>query len=693
MATSSSLIKTILHKALAEGVYRDVVTKSSNYYYFLGKTLNWSDETAPPFPTDSYAYERAVRDDIITMKSIGPSDVSFVIPRVNWTSGEIYDMYDDALSPDEPAPSGAVRLEDARFYVLTSDYNVYKCIFNANNGPSINQPTSTSTSTFSTGDGYLWKFMYTIPISLRNRFLTSDFIPVTTALKNQFYVDGEITQIIIDNPGEGYINPIVTITGNGYIKNNPYLIKSIVITNPGDGYTTTPQITFADPSVISGNELIATGEVTISGGGVSTASLLTAGYGYTGDPIAPVITVDPPILGAIDFLGNSAVLNGQIIEFDNRYYSVQTAGVLSNVGPTQIGGGPFASGTSELQYVAARAILSPEMEKTEADIDVVLDANGSITNVIINDGGIGYDNANIQIKEDITHPPTNSPDASYAVLTAGFNTGSIDTLQANVELLTVPGTIEAMKVINGGTGYGAATVSILGDGIGATATAQVAGGRVIGITMTNTGYGYTWTDVVIGGNGSGAIVRAIMSPLKGHGRNAIDELNANSIMFYSSIGRDSNHGMTVTNDYRKAGLLKNITEFNSNNKFKADVGSGCVLLTGNFDKTKLAYDQLLVLANAVYKKYRIVEFTDTQILLSVFNNFTINIGDTLLTTSKVTDENGVVTEPTNGYTIEVIDVQERTIDQFSGDFLFLSVREPFAPSEEQIITIRTILTI
>ena len=94
----SSLIKTILHKSLAEGVFRDVTSRSSNYYYFLGKTLSWDDELNPPYPIDSYAYERAVRNEIITMKQIGPSDISFVVPRRNWTSGTVYDMYDDEYS-------------------------------------------------------------------------------------------------------------------------------------------------------------------------------------------------------------------------------------------------------------------------------------------------------------------------------------------------------------------------------------------------------------------------------------------------------------------------------------------------------------------------------------------------------------------------------------------------------------------
>ena len=208
MPTTSSLIKTILHKTLAEGVFKDVTQRSSNYYYFLGKTLQWSDETAPPYPVDSYAYERAVRSDIITMKAITPADVSFVIPRVNWTTGTIYDMYDDEYSTEilglnivnggtgytslptititggggtgakfypivydgsiidievvgisdtskgsgytstptvtvtggggsgatlkailNIAPSGEQKLEDSNFYVLTEDFNVYKCVF------------------------------------------------------------------------------------------------------------------------------------------------------------------------------------------------------------------------------------------------------------------------------------------------------------------------------------------------------------------------------------------------------------------------------------------------------------------------------------------------------------------------------------------------------------------------------------
>jgi hypothetical protein len=92
-----------------------------------------------------------------------------------------------------------------------------------------------------------------------------------------------------------------------------------------------------------------------------------------------------------------------------------------------------------------------------------------------------------------------------------------------------------------------------------------------------------------------------------------------------------------------------------------------------------------------YKKFRVVDFTDTQILLSVFNNFTVNIGDTLVTDPT---EGGNIPNPTIvSQNIIITSVSERTIDQFSGDFLFFSVREPYSPTEEQIITVRTVLTI
>lgn len=686
MSVNYGIFKSRFKKTIVDSIYNEIISKTARYYHFLGKENAWTDFLSPFIPsqslsigdipgqpTDDFRYELHVRRDILTTKLITTSDVSYVVNRINWEINTIYDMYDDAINPSNPAQSGAIRLEDSKFFVLTSDYNVYKCLDNNNTAKSTYMPTGTTSFPFTTNDGYKWKFMYTIPISLRNRFLSSEYMPVSTALKNQFYSNGALTNIIIDDGGSGYVNPSLVVTGDGYIADNPYLISGISIIDSGFGYTSIPILTFSAPTITSGTESTATAECTLSSSSIDTAALLTIGYGYTADPNPPTITVDPPITGAVAFVPNTLYNLNEKINVNGIFYNVSVAGLSGPVTPSHTSG-TAVSGAMELTVVGRQALLNPIMIKTEADISPVLGVGGEIVGVIINDGGIGYTNANIQIVDSV------SPHVgSVAVLTASFAIGNVDTLQSNVELQAIPGAIYSMKPVEGGSGYGAASITVLGDGIGCTATPNITGGRITSINITNPGYGYTWTDIVVNGNGSGAVIRAIMSPISGHGYNAIDELNANSIMFYSSISRDKNQGLLINNDYRKAGLLKNIREFGSTNRFNKDVGSGCVLITGTFDQTKLAYDQLLINAQAPHKKYRIVEFTSTQILLSVFNNFTVNSGEILVTP--------------DGHLINITAVQERTIDQFSGDFLFLTVREPFAPSEDQIITIRTVLTI
>ena len=920
MPSSYSLFKQKFKKTITDAIYQEVTSKTATYYHWFGKENSWTDFLSPFIPSgttdnpgapsENFRYELHVRRDILTAKKIKPSDVSYVVRRIDWTSNTVYDMYDDAIETTTgygyaPAYSGATRLEDAIFYVLTTDYNVYKCIDNANNTPSTYMPTSTAPEIFSTADGYKWKFMYTIPVSLRNRFLSSGYMPVSTALKAQFYSTGEISVISIENGGTGY-NPATTtavLTGDGYKQLNPYLLSDLTLTNAGDNYASISvsisapfsnyvnwssqldvslgsYVKYTNPAttkdnfyyVVSGTKLGTSGPIHTTGtitngacqlryagttatisasltsGAISSVTLIDGGYGYQD---TPTITVSDPITPDANWTASTILSLGDIIYYSGRYYEVTIAGTTSTSGPTHTSGAAM-NGSAELEYQARKAVITPVIVKTEAEVsltispgidsvysvllsslgtkyveipDVTIDApgtgstatavavisggkvitvsmtsagngytaaplvtidapywtfngatsvndvaetitytghrlvtgdevvynngggtsiggltstytyyvikvnndtiqlatslvnanagtninltdgvgsnhtltltsgaatatavlgtGGEIVGYSIDDAGTGYTNCNIEIVDS-------SGSGSGAVLVADFSIGNIDTLQANVELLAVPGSVEVIKVVDGGTGYGAATINILGDGSGAEAVATCSGGKVTKIEITNAGTGYTWTDVQITGNtgATGATARAIMSPLGGHGSNAIDELNANSIVFYTSISRDKNQGIEINNDYRKVGLVRNFKKFGSNNRFTDDIGSGCVLITGTFDPALIQYDMLLLKDG--YKKFRVVDFTDTQILLSVFNNFTINIGDSL-TTDPTNLGNQVATVAASNIT--VTSVSERTIDQFSGDFLMFSVREPYSPTAEQIITVRTTLTI
>lgn len=85
--------------------------------------------------------------------------------------------------------------------------------------------------------------------------------------------------------------------------------------------------------------------------------------------------------------------------------------------------------------------------------------------------------------------------------------GQVATDGKCVRLLLSGGTITALAVNSGGTGYsGTATVTISGSGQQATATATIAGGAISTVTLTNGGWGYitgTTTTVTAAGSGGG----------------------------------------------------------------------------------------------------------------------------------------------------------------------------------------------
>jgi len=159
---------------------------NSNMYLFIGKVTGWSDDASPPTPTDSVAnthYENW--RDMIAAKKITSTDVSHVIPRKNWTNNTNYFAYTDNTST----------LFSQDFYVMTGDYNVYKCLSNSETNSSgttastsTTKPTGTGTAIISTADGYKWKFMYQIPASDALKFVTPNYIPVDKVRRANSYL-------------------------------------------------------------------------------------------------------------------------------------------------------------------------------------------------------------------------------------------------------------------------------------------------------------------------------------------------------------------------------------------------------------------------------------------------------------------------------------------------------------------------
>ena len=85
------------------------------------------------------------------MKRVLASDTIQVIRRIDWTPPEqttgglgfTYDMYRHDYSPTNTAASGATKLYDADFYVVNTNYQVYKCIYNGTSPSDPNGKPST----------------------------------------------------------------------------------------------------------------------------------------------------------------------------------------------------------------------------------------------------------------------------------------------------------------------------------------------------------------------------------------------------------------------------------------------------------------------------------------------------------------------------------------------------------------------
>ena len=672
---------------------------------------------------------------------------------------------------------------------MTEDFNVYKCLDNNNGALSTIKPLGSSVTPIATSDGYVWKFMYNVPINLRNKFLSEEQIPVISALTNQFYSNGSMDSILINNKGQDYTTATISVSGDGFRPEDPVFLSQVVISDGGENYTS-PTVVISDPvsdassflpsavvflgqrifnsvfdfyevvtpgtlsslepthrlgTVQSGSaalKFIGTrakgianlddGEITSVDliGAVREVTIISGGSGYNAPP--PVtftggggssatgfakmsggsvlfVTItnpgdnyisDPAVVFGEEWQETSSVLVGEQYFVANRLYTVTGAGTTGSSAPTHTTGAA-ANGTAEFTYVGfpatgtvvrrfgagyidspsigfaddtgTGAIASFQTAKSEAKLLPVIE-NGQIVNVVIENPGIGYSVATISV----------SGDGTGALLVPDLSVGNIQSLQANNEILTVPGTIDAIAVVSGGFGYGVANIEIQGDGEGAVATATVdsSTGRITKINITNRGENYTFANIVITGNGKGASARAIVSPYGGHGKNSPDELFARTLMFYSNVSNDLNQGLAVNNDYRQLGIIKNPFIFGSNQRFQGVIGSACFIVEGNINTTLFKPDDDVTTTRIVggqlfRRTYRIVTVTPSSVLLQSLDNDTPAIND--------------IFENDDGQTFTISSVGQPTIDKYSGQMMFIDNKAGFTPSADETVTLRTVI--
>lgn len=275
-------------------ILKDIFTTPSNsLYLFVSKPTAWADDAVPTTPTDASIFERTIRDEMISMRKISPTEVTQSIFRIDWTPGKYYDMYrddyDGSIQNGTDLDSGAAvsrnGLINANFYVVTDEYNVYKCISNNNRGASTIKPTGTSTSIFTTSDSYKWKYMFSINSADALRFASTNFLPVQSFTSNPGAASPYYNQYLVQSSAiSGKLDVIeIKVNGNGYTANT-----SLPITIVGDGTGAT-----ATATTDGGGQVIGI-TITNGGSGYTYATAMVVGTSATASQLNVII---PPLGG------------------------------------------------------------------------------------------------------------------------------------------------------------------------------------------------------------------------------------------------------------------------------------------------------------------------------------------------------------------------------------------------------------
>jgi hypothetical protein len=219
-----AIITDRFKKQILNDLFTDVNDSSDTYYIAIGRSQDWNATDAAPIPTNTAKTERDFRNNMQAMKNA--EDVSYVIPRYNWSSGTIYSGYDDHV---QGYPTNS-------YFVMNDELAVFICLQQGRDAQgtavaSTVKPAGSSLLPFTTADGYVWKYMYGQTALRSIKFTSANYIPVqfvdsadatSPALEQEqktiqnAAIPGEVVAVKLNNGGSGYTSaPSVGFTGNG----------------------------------------------------------------------------------------------------------------------------------------------------------------------------------------------------------------------------------------------------------------------------------------------------------------------------------------------------------------------------------------------------------------------------------------------------------------------------------------------
>ncbi|MCG7944877.1 MAG: hypothetical protein N0C84_00875 [Candidatus Thiodiazotropha taylori] len=147
---------------LPDSEHADYLTKDWNDIIDSDLFVGGLNDSEFDIRDEEYYFQTA-----ISLHKLYQGGVSRIIPRQDWTYGEVYKAW--------PQANSFVLVKE---YILGYPrYNVYNCLFSTKQ-PSLYSPVGAATAPVKTADGYIWRYMYSIDNAAAFKFLTSSWMPI-----------------------------------------------------------------------------------------------------------------------------------------------------------------------------------------------------------------------------------------------------------------------------------------------------------------------------------------------------------------------------------------------------------------------------------------------------------------------------------------------------------------------------------
>lgn len=373
------------------------------------------------------------------------------------------------------------------FYVRNTRDQVFKCLFNNSRANSTIEPTIDIDGQLPenpfilTSDGYKWKYMYTIPAGLKQRFFTSRWMPVANdSVVVAAATDGRIDLIKVLWGGSGYLSggnsniaPIIEVTGtdgqgaNLVAKVANGVITDVTILTGGNNYT--------EGSVTLNSRADQLGLVTLGGLVNITSTVVntnvsnTANQSFIGNVfVNDIVTINSESRNVVTVVsGTQLVVNTAFTNpANNQIMTVTRSNAVFDI---QIGpqGGHGSDPFKELRTHSL--MVSVEFENTEnetipmSDSTNIFDFNqvGIVMDPLVANGAFSANQTNYRISTrlEVSDPGlTNFIDdetvyvgTSLATATAVANVAHWDPGDNYLYINNITGTFSGQQIIRGVT--------------------------------------------------------------------------------------------------------------------------------------------------------------------------------------------------------------------------------------------------